>query len=491
MFLSNASIRRPVAMSMGVLSLVVLGLFSYFGLPVDLMPDVEFPVITVRTIYPGAGPSEIETLIAEPIEEELTSIAGVKHVTSTSMEAISIVAVEFDIGTDVDVAAMDVKDKVEGIRPFLPEDIEPPTVQKFDLRALPIMDLAVSSVRPLEEIYEITDDLIKQRLSSVAGLASVEIVGGKEREIVVGLRRDRLGAYGLSIMDIIQRIAQENLEIPGGRIVEDRREYSLRLAGRFLSVREIEDLQFMVSNVGIVRLTDLADVVDTFEEQRELARFNGRPSVGVSLIKRPDANTVRVADLVHRELRRLKRILPEDVHIDIASDRSLFVRQAVEDVISNLLIGILLTAGVLYLFLHTWRGTLIAAVSMPASIIATFILIRFAGFTINFITLMGLAISVGVLVTNSIVVLENVQRYANTGQAPRSAAEIGTSEVAVAVLAATLTNVVVFMPIAFMAGLVGQFFRQFGLTVTFATLFSLLVSFTLTPMLASKLIRAE
>ena len=489
MFLSNASIRRPVAMSMGVLSLVVLGLFSYFGLPVDLMPDVEFPVVTVRTIYPGAGPSEIETLITEPIEEEVTSIAGVKHVTSTSMEAVSVVVVEFDIGTSVDVAAMDVKDKVEAIRLFLPEDIEPPTVQKFDIRAMPIMDLAISSTRPLEEVYELTEDVIKLRLSAVEGLASVEIVGGKEREIVVGVRRDRLSAYGLTIADVLRGIAQQNMEIPGGRITEGRREYSLRLAGRFHSVREIEDLQFVLPNAGLVKLTDLADVVDTFEEQRELARFNGRTSVGVSLIKRPDANTVQVADRVRRALDVLTRTLPEDVHIDIARDRSMFIRQAIQDVIGNLLIGILLTAGVLYLFLHTWRGTVIAAVAMPTSIVATFILLRFAGFTINFMTLMGLAISVGVLVTNSIVVLENIQRYADSGREPRSAAEIGTSEVGVAVLASTLTNVVVFMPIAFMAGIVGQFFKQFGLTVTFATMFSLLVSFTLTPMLASRLIR--
>jgi len=487
MFLSRISIHKPVLMTMVIMTFVVLGVFAYLQIPVDLTPDVDFPVVTVSTLYPGAGPEEIETLITEPIEEEVSSIAGVKDVRSISREGISVVIVEFEIGTKTDVVAMDVRDKVDALRPFLPEDAKAPTVQKFDLRALPILDIAVSSPRPLEEVYRLTDEVIKDRLSTIDGVASVSITGGKEREILVSVDRDRLKAYDLSILEIVGAIGSANLNIPGGHITEERKEYTVRLAGEFEEVERIGEIKIPTRH-GPVKLSEVAEVLDSFKEQRSLARFNHQPSVGISIIKRGDANTVRTANRVKAELERLKQTLPSDVRFDIARDRSVFIQAAIDDVMSNLFLGIVLTALVLYLFLHTLRGTLIAGVAMPTSIIATFNLIRFAGFTINFMSLLGLAISVGVLVTSAIVVLENIHRHLDRGDDPTIAADKGTSEIAIAVLASVVTNVVVFTPIAFMKGLVGQFFKQFGLTVVFSSLFSLLVAFTLTPMMASKLL---
>jgi len=383
-------------------------------------------------------------------------------------------------------------DKVDALGPLLPQDAEPPTVQKFDINALPIIDLAVSSPRPLEETYRLADDVIKDRLSTVTGVASVNLIGGREREILVAVDRDRLKAYGLSIMQVVGAVRAANLNIPGGRITEARNEFSVRLSGEFDNVAQIRQMELPGRNGVAIHLTDVAQVIDTFEEQRTLARLNRNPCIGVSIVKRDDANTVQTANEVKKALARLREDLPQDIKIDIVRDRSVFVQASIDDVMTNLLLGVVLTALVLFLFLHSWRGTVVVAIAMPTSIIATFNLIRFAGFTLNFMSLMGLAISVGILVSSSIVVLENIYRHhEKAGDDPKLASDRGTSEVAVAVIASMMTNLVVFTPIAFMKGIVGQFFMQFGLTVVFASIFSLLVSFTLTPMLAAKLLVKE
>jgi len=490
MFLSRISIKRPVLMTMIIMSFVVIGLYSYLQLAVELTPDVEFPIVTISTVYPGAGPEEIETLIIEKIEDEVSTISGVKHVQAVAREGVAILIVEFEVGTDVDIVAIEVKDKIDLIKADLPDDATDPVISKFDINAQPVLDLAVSSPRPLAAVYRLVDDVIKERLSRVAGVASIDIFGGKEREILIAVHRDRLRAYGLSILDVIGGIAAANLNIPGGHIKQGGKEYTVRLDGEFSSVEQIRDIQLVsFARSHAIKLPEIAEIVDTFEEQRDLARYEGQPAVGLSVVKKGDANSVAVANGVKREIQRMTADLPDDVEIAIARDRSVFIERSIRDVMSNLFIGILLTALVLYLFLHNVQGTIIAAVAMPTSIIATFTLILFAGFTLNFMSLMGLAISVGILVANSIVVLENIIRRIRTGEDPATAADRGTAEIALAVVASTLTNIVVFTPIAFMGGIVGQFFQQFGLTVAFATLFSLIVSFTLTPMLAARLLK--
>jgi len=474
---------------MVILAFAVIGLYSLTDLGIDMFPEIEFPFVSVMTLYPGAGPEEIETLITKPIEEEVGAINGVKTIQSVSQEGISFVFVEFQMNVSVDIAGIDVKEKVDAIRYQLPSDIEPPAVSKFDINSFAIMNLAISSPRPAEEVFKTTEDVIKPELAKIQGLANIGLVGGKKREIHIEADKNALAARGLSLANIIMAVQMENLNVPGGRIVEGRKEYSIRMNGEFDSVESIRQLKLQVPEGPPVRLSDVAKVYDDFEEQRELARFNNVSSVGVDLIKRSDANTVQVANEVKKTIERLSALLPEDYSIDVARDRSVSIQESVDDVTSNIVIGILLTALVLMLFLQSWEGTVIAAISMPLSIVSTFTLLKFMGFTLNMMSLMGLAISIGIFVANSIVVLENIERYKALGKSVKDAAAKGTSEIAIAVAASTLTNVVVFTPIAFMSGITGQFFRQFGLTVTFATLFSLIISFTLVPMMASMRIK--
>ena len=491
MFLSDISVRRSVMTTMAVLVFVVLGIFSYRRLAVDLLPEVEFPYVTVSTIYPGAGPEEIESQVTKKIEDAVSTISRVKRIDSTSRENLSLVVIEFELGVDVDLASIDVKDEVDAILVDLPDDVEPPVIRKFDINAMPIMELAVSSDRPLEEVYRIADDVIRDRIARVAGVAEVEIVGGKEREIQVALDRARLKAYGLSAMDVVNGVAGENLTVPVGHITEERREYTLRALGEYPDLEGLKDLRIGMDGGADISLSSLGEVRDDFKEPRESARFEGESAVGLIVKKRGDANTVGTARGIKEALGEIERVLPSDVRIDIAQDRSGYIEDSIRDVLTNIFVGIFLTAFLLYLFLHDLRATLIAALAMPTSIVATFLLIDFAGFTINIMTLLALGISIGILVTNAIVVLENIVRFRQQGEDPESAARKGTDEIAVAVTSSTLTNIVVFTPIAFMSGIVGQFFKQFGLTVVFATLFSLLVSFTLTPLLASRILRGR
>lgn len=472
-------------MTMVIMVLAVIGIYSLLDLGIDMFPKIEFPFVSVMTVYPGAGPEEVETLISQPIEEEVSSINGVKNVQSVSQEGLSFVFVEFQLEKNIDIAGIDVKEKVDAIRYELPEDIEAPAISKFDMSSIPIMNLAVSSPRPLDEVYQMTDKVIKQELGKIQGLANIDLLGGKIREIRIEADKNALAARGLSLSNLIMAVQYENLNVPSGHIVEGRKEFSIRMAGEFSSVDDIRNLKIQMPNGPAIKISDVAKVYDDFEEQRELARFNQKSSVGISLVKRSDANTVEVARDVKAALEKMKATLPKDVTIDIARDESKHIEDSVADVTGNIVTGILLTSLVLMIFLQNWKGTVIAAISMPLSVVSTFTLLKFAGFTLNMMTLMGLAISVGILVANSIVVLENIERYKSLGKSLKDAASIGTSEIAIAVAASTLTNVVVFTPIAFMSGITGMFFREFGLTVAFATMVSLLISFTLVPMMAS------
>lgn len=483
MTLTEISLRRPVLMTMLILGFVVLGLFSLTRLGIDLTPEVDFPFVIVSIVYPGAGPEEVETAISDKVEEEFAAIPGLRNVSSISQEGLALIICEFEQEVEVDQAANEVKDKLSLVRVKLPRDIMEPVIQKFDIAAFPIINLAVSSPRPLEETYRWTEEVIKRGLLRIRGVANVELVGAKEREIQVHLSRRKLREYNLSPQMVSGVIAAANLNVPGGHLEERRQEVTVRLEGEFTDLDQLRSIEIPLPKGRKVKLAEIGWVEDTFKEIRERTRFNGEGSIGVSIIKRSGANTVKVADQVFQQLATIRKELPPDIRVDVARDRSQFIRDAVNDVFGNLIVGALLTAAVLFLFLHSLPYTLVAAVSIPTSVIATFILIDFAGFTLNFMSLSGLAISVGILTANSIVVLENIGRYRQMGIGPHEAASRGTSEVATAVIASTLTNVVVFTPIAFMSGLVGQFFKQFGLTVTFATLFSLLVSFTLTPMM--------
>jgi HAE1 family hydrophobic/amphiphilic exporter-1 len=490
--LSRMAVGRPVLTTVIIAVFLVMGISSYLGLVVDLFPKVEFPFVTVTTIYPGAGPEEVESQVSKKLEDAVSTLADIRRLDSINQESLSLLLIEFELGVDVDLVAIDVKEKVEGILNELPKEIEKPQVLKFDIGALPIISLSLTGPQPLREIYDVADRVVSDDLSRATGVASVTIVGGQRREIRVALDPAKLAAYGLDATQVSAAIAQQNINVPAGRLERPDEEFTVRVLGEFTDLDDLRRLPVNLPGSGrSVRIEDLGQVLDTTEEARDLAQANGVTAVGLNVVKRTDANTVGTADAIYGRVEALNQRLPEGMKLEILRDESTFIRSTVHDVIVNILLGILLTTIILYLFLHNIRTTVVAALAMPTSIIATFLLIDFGGFTINMMTLLALGISIGVLVSNAIVVLESISTRLEAGDDPATAAQKGTDTVAIAVAATALTNIVVFTPIATMSGIVGQFFVQFGLTVVFATVFSLLVSFTLTPMLASKLLKSR
>jgi HAE1 family hydrophobic/amphiphilic exporter-1 len=511
MWLTRVSILRPVAISMFVLALVLLGYQSLQRTPVDLYPDISFPFVTVLTVYPGAGPEEVEDTVTKPIEDAVSGISNLKSVTSTSSEGVSVVGLEFYIGTNVDVAASDVRERVASTRRSLPRDIDDPVVRKFEVSAIPVVSLAMSSPRPPVQLRKLADDVVKYRLGQLPGVAAATVAGGDVREIQVRVDKGRLDAYGLSISQINQILAAENLNIPAGTVKEPAREFAVRAVGQFPNARAIEDVRIPTPG-GTIRMRDIATVGDSVAERDVYTRLNGNDTVAITIQKQSGANTVAVVDAVRSELERLtgKRyiepgfferlrparraaapILPKDVNITVAYDQSQFIKDTLAEVRNSLLLGALLAVLVVFFFLHTLRGTFIVALAIPTSLMATFVPVHFAGFTLNMMVLLAMSLSVGILVDDSIVVLENIYRHLSLGEPPREAAFNGRTEIGLAAITITMVDVVVFVPIAFMGGIVGQFFRQFGITVACATLFSLFVSFTLTPMLASRWAKRE
>lgn len=508
MWLTRVAIDRPVTITMVILALIVLGLVSLTRTPLDLYPDIEFPFVTVVSVYPGAGPAEIETLVTKPIEDRVSTISGVKNVTSTSQEGVSVVGVEFYLGTDLDTAANDVREKVDAAGFELPSDMDPPVIEKFELSSLPVMQFALSSPRPAQELRQIADDVIKDRLGKLPGVGAVQVWGGDIREIQVAVDRNQLEAYGLGIDQIVQALSAANLNLPSGDVDEGRREYAIRAVGEFESPGDIRDVQLITATGKTICLCDIAEVKDTVAERDQHARVDGEDSVTVSVLKQSGANTVDVADAVRGELLALtgqefdyrgyakdvprrSALLPRDIVARVTFDQSTFVRDAKNDLLHHMAYGAMLAVLVVFVFLHNVRGTVIVALAIPISIVAAFTPMFFAGFTINQMTMLALSVSVGILVDDSIVVIENIYRHLRLGEKPKEAAFKGRTEIGLAAIAITLVDVVVFVPIAFMGGITGQFFRQFGITVAMVTLFSLFIAFTLTPMLSSRWYREE
>ncbi|MGD8238075.1 MAG: efflux RND transporter permease subunit [Armatimonadota bacterium] len=488
MWLTASAIRRPVLILMVISGLIVLGNIGRGRMPVDLYPKIDLPFLTVLTTYPGAGPEEIEELVTEPIEDAVGTVSNIKEVRSASQEGFCTVGVEFHYGTDLDVAAADLRDRIDVVQADLPDDAERPTLIKADIAALPVVTLAAFSDRPPQELRKLVDDVVKERLSGLPGVAAVGIAGGEEREIQVLVDKARLDALNLSILGLSQLLAAQNLNLPSGEIEEGRQEYSVRLMGQFESVDEIRNVT-LATPLGTIRLREIAEVHDAVADREDISRVDRRDSVTITVQKQADANTVRVADAVRGMLPRVAEELPGDVELRVALDSSEFVRDALYDVQEALILGAILAALIVFLFLHNIRATVIVGLAIPTSIMATFLPISFFGFTLNMMVMLGLALCVGILVDDSIVVLENITRHLHLGEQPDVAAFNGRSEIGFAAIAITLVDVVVFIPVAFMGGIVGQFFFAFGITVAVATLFSLFMSFTLTPMMASKLFR--
>jgi len=491
MKLADVSIERPVFATMMILALVVLGLYSYTKLNIDHFPDVDFPYVTVTTVLRGAGPEQIEKDVTKRIEDAVNPVAGINHIQSISQEGLSIVVIEFKLEVDGKVAAQDVREKVAAARADLPTDIEDPVITRFDPASQPILQLTVSGERSEKEITTYTKDVIKKRLENVPGVGSVDLVGGAEREIEVDVNAAGLRAYNLSIQDIVQSVAAANLEVPAGNLITGPRQVLLRTMGKLTAVSDFNDVIVASPGGRIVHLSELARVSDGVKERTSLARLNGAQAVGLNIQKQSGSNTVRVADAINAQIASVKRDLPPDLQITVASDNSTFIRESVKDVISNIFWGGLLAVIVVFLFLANVRPTIISALSLPVSIIASFIIMYALKFTLNVMSLLALSLAVGLLIDDAIVVIENIYRHMHEGATPREAARAATDEIGLAVMATTFTIVAVFVPVAFMTGIVGRFFYQFGITVAAAVLVSLFVAFTLTPMLASRWLRKE
>lgn len=485
MFLTAISLKRPVLATVIILALVVLGTVSFFLLNIDDWPDVEFPYVTVQVTYKGAAPEQVESKIIQKVEEAVGAIAGVKHIYSSAREGVATTIVEFTLETPPATAAQDVRDKIGRIRGELPQDCDEPVIMRFDPTEAPIVSVVVVGRLSVRELTTLVNDVIKRRLEAVNGVGQVTVQGGLKREIDIELDRDRVAAFGLTVDEVIDNLKGENMEVPGGRLTSGRREVSLRTAGNLAAAGDF--LRAPVGRRDGVQLfvQDIGSVTDGTEEAKSAALLNGRPAVGLDILKQSGTNTVRVADDIGKAVAALSRELPPGVELVTVRDNSREIRDSVRDVLFNLVIGGVLAVVIVFLFLGNWRSTVIAAIAIPASIIATFFVMKVGGFTINNMSLMALSLAVGLLIDDAIVVIENIVRHMEAGKGKLAAALEGTEEIGLAVTATTLTLVAVFVPVGLMTGVVGQFFRQFGITVAFAVLVSLFVAFTLTPLLAA------
>ena len=487
MKITEVAIKRPAFMTMIFTALVLIGIYSYSIMGVDLLPNMNFPFVFVSVVYPGAGPKEIETQISKPVEEAISSINGLKSLRTFSNESVSFALVEFTMSTDPNVALNDVERKINEIKVQLPKDILQPQVIKYDMTALPILRIAITADIEPVALYQFIKEKIKPRIEQTDGVASVVIVGGKEREIRVEIDNDKLKANNLSIPIVTQVIGAENIDFPTGKIQEEKRNFTVRLEGKYKDLESIKNTILLSTPGGVVRVKDVAQVYDTYKEDYTLSRLNGQQGIGIIVQKASDANAIRTSDNLKSTISNLeKENQDKNLKFTTSQDLTLFTRESVNDVMFDLGLSVLMVALVLFIFLHNIKNAFIVILSIPTSLLSTFIFANLFGFTINLITLMALTLVIGILVDDSIVVLENIHRHLEKGEEPKEAALKGRNEIGLAAIAITLVDVVVFLPIAMLSGIVGKIFREFGLTVVISTLFSLFVSFTLTPLLASR-----
>ncbi|MCB9727952.1 MAG: efflux RND transporter permease subunit [Deltaproteobacteria bacterium] len=491
MTLSDISIRRPVLATVMVGTLVVFGLAAYGDIGVDLFPNVEFPVVTVTAVYPGADPESVETKVVEKLEEAIGSVGGIDFMQATAQENVGTMVVQFQLGVSPDQAAQDMRDKIAAIQSDLPPDLEPPVVQKFDIGAAPVINLALGGPLPQRELTRLADDVVKARLQTLQDVGSVELVGDQEREFHVWLHPDGLEQYGLAASDVLQAIATQNVEIPGGRLQTGTRELTVKTRGQVHTAEQIGALIIPTPTSPPIRVRDVATVEDGAEEARSIASLNGQRAVALVVRKQSGTNTVEVAHRVHQAVEELRAELPPGVVLATPIDNSAFIEASISSVQFDLIFGGALAIFIILFFLRDWRATVISSLALPASVISTFALIGALDFTFNNMTMLALTLSIGILIDDAIVVIENIHRHLEMGKPPRQAAADATSEIGLAVMATTASIVAVFLPVAVMKGIVGRFFLQFGLTVVFAVVVSLFVAFTITPAYSSRLLRAQ
>jgi HAE1 family hydrophobic/amphiphilic exporter-1 len=491
-WLASISVRRPVFASVLILALTVVGAFAFTRLGLDRFPKVDFPTVVVTTRLPGAAPEEVETEITDKVEEGVNTISGIDELRSTSSEGVSTVVISFLLEKDADIAAQEVRDRVNRVLPLLPKTIDQPTVEKFDPDSAPVLTLAVSANKPIRDITEYADKTLRRQLESVDGVGQVLVVGGRQRQINVSLDSARLQAYNLTVTDVSHALQNQNAEIPGGRIEAGAQALTLRTRGRVQTVEEFGDIVVRQREGHPVLLRDVATIEDGMADVTTKANLNGVATVLLTIRRQSGTNTVQVVEAVKERLSDLKDVTPPGFNIRVVRDQSEFIKASIDTVEEHLVLGSVLAALVVLVFLWNWRSTLIAAIAIPTSIIATFGLIWYEEFTLNSMTMLALTLAVGIVIDDAIVVLENIYRFVEEkGIPPFQAAIEATREIGLAVLATTLSLVAIFVPVGFMGGIVGRFMKSFGLTMSFAIMVSLLVSFTLTPMLSARWIKTR
>lgn len=488
MNITGFSIRRPVGITMIIMLFVVLGLYSFHRIGVELLPALNTPYVTVSVRYPGASTEEIELQVVKPLEDSLSSVAHLKHMTSTARPESARITLEFDFTANADIASIDATKQVNAVRRKLPDGIDEPTVIKRDINATPVMEIAVTSDQPLSDVYAAANNVFKERLQRADGVSEVLLDGGRDKEVAVEVDRNKLRFYNLALNQIVNKIKGENVLLPAGTVYQDKSQSDVRLLAQYTTPEEITKLQVNNADGVAVSLKDVATVKEQDSRVNRYSRTNGSEAVSLSVYKNSEANLV---DTVKRTIEQLDTLRAEypNYKFVVVTNAAQFVENALHNTFKTLMEGLCTTGLILFLFLRGWRSTVAVIIAIPTSLISTFFVMYIAGFSFNMMSLMGMALCIGILVDDSIVVLENIHRHLQMGKQADIAAEEGRLEIGMAAIAITLCDVVVFVPIAFMTGMTGQFFRQFGLTIVFATLFSMFVSFTLTPMLASRLFK--
>jgi hydrophobic/amphiphilic exporter-1 (mainly G- bacteria), HAE1 family len=490
--LAEICIRRPVFAAMLILALVVVGAAAYSKLGVDRFPAVDLPTIMVRTTLPGGAPEDVESEITEELEEAVNTVQGIRELRSISSAGSSVVIATFELDRDVDDAAQDVRDRVQGAMRKLPEGTDPPIVAKQDNDATPVMTIAISADRSVRELTELADKIVRVQLERASGVGEVRLVGSQERAIKIWIDADRLSAHGLPITAVRDAIERQNANIPAGNVTSGQEERTLRTLGRFEDAEGFDSLVITSVDGRPIRVRDIGHAEDGTYEQRSLARLNGQPTVVLEILRQSGANTVAVIDAVKKNLTKITGELPPDVKVELIRDQSRYIQAALHEINLHLILGSILASLVVLAFMRSWRSTVIAAVAIPTSVIASFGMMWCLDFTLNGVTMLALVLMVGIVIDDAIVVLENIFRFVEEKRMDSfEAARAATQEIGLAVLATTLSLVVIFVPVSFMSSISGRFLFQFGLTAAVAIMVSLLVSFTLTPMMSARLLRAE
>lgn len=488
MHITRFSIKNPIGISMIVMLFVVLGLYSFYRIGVELLPAINTPYVTVSVRYPGASTDQIQQDVIKPLENSLSSLSNLKHMTSIAMPEQARIFLEFEFWANADTASIDATKYVNSVRSQLPEGIKEPVVIKRDLNATPIMEISVIADKPLDAVYAMADDVFVERLQRAGGVSDVSLDGGRDKEIAVEVDKDKLTYFNISLNQIVNRIQAENVLAPAGSTFTDQKETNVRLTAQYKTPEELSSIHVNNLKGQSIPLSSLATVRAQDARVTRYARSNGQDVVSLTIYKNSDANLVDTVKAVKVQLEELRRQYP-DYQFLVVTDASDYVQNSLNNTMQALIEGLFTTSLVLFLFLRGWRSTIPVLIAIPTSLISTFFIMYIVGFTFNMMSLMGMSLCIGILVDDSIVVLENIHRHLRMGKEAQIAAEEGRMEIGMAAIAITLCDVVVFMPIAFMQGMTGQYFRQFGLTIVFATLFSMFVSFTLTPMLASRLFK--